>query len=287
MPDLRGAIGRDVDSGLYDGAVTIVAVGGKVVFDEATGFADRLGGRVMRRDSVFPIFSIAKAISAVAVLQQVERGRVRLNTPVCEIIPEFARRGKQRVTIGHLLCHSGGMPASFPAVPPEKAGDLDAVVAAVCDVGLEAVPGEEVSYSPIMAYAVLGQCVRVLDGGGRRFRDIVGEDVLAPLGMRETSLGLTRALVERAVAPRISDTSPGLFDPSGLMWLASSIPRRTWKYRPAVSCPRQAISIVSPRPCGRAELWRATGCCRRPRCPSRLATTLARCPTICGPTPAS
>ncbi len=223
MPDLRGAIGRDVDSGLYDGAVTIVAVGGKVVFDEATGFADRLGGRVMRRDSVFPIFSIAKAISAVAVLQQVERGRVRLNTPVCEIIPEFARRGKQRVTIGHLLCHSGGMPASFPAVPPEKAGDLDAVVAAVCDVGLEAVPGEEVSYSPIMAYAVLGQCVRVLDGGGRRFRDIVGEDVLAPLCMRETSLGLTRALVERAVAPRISDTSPGLFDPSGLMWLASLI----------------------------------------------------------------
>ena len=84
-------------------------------------------------------------------------------------------------------------------------------------------PGEEVSYSPIMAYAVLGQCVRVLDGGGRRFREIVTEDVLAPLGMRETSLGMTHALVERAVAPRVSDTSPGLFDSSGLMGLAALI----------------------------------------------------------------
>jgi CubicO group peptidase (beta-lactamase class C family) len=102
----------------------------------------------------------------------VDRGETCLNAPVSDIIPEFGARGKQRVTIGQLLSHSGGLPASFPAVPVEKIGDLDAVVAAVCDVGLEAVPGEEVSYSPIMAHAVLGQIVRRLDGGKRRLRDI-------------------------------------------------------------------------------------------------------------------
>jgi CubicO group peptidase (beta-lactamase class C family) len=225
MSRLQQAIERDVERGLYDGAVTIVAIGGKTVFEQAIGFADRQAGTPMRKDSVFPIFSISKSFSAVLMLQRVERGETRLNTPVCEIIPEFASRGKRRITIGQLLCHSGGLPASFPAVPAEKIGDLDAVVAAVCDVGLEAVPGEEVSYSPIMAHAMLGQCVRKLDGGGRRLRDIARQELLEPLGMADSALGMLGrpALAKRAVMPRVSDDSPGMFDAAALVGLGLAI----------------------------------------------------------------
>jgi CubicO group peptidase (beta-lactamase class C family) len=223
MSRLQKAIEGDVERKLYDGAVTIVAVGGKVVFEHATGFADRVSGKPMRLDSVFPIFSVSKAFNAVLVLQRVERGEVSLNTPVREIIPEFGSRGKQRVTIGQLLSHSGGLPASFPAVPADKIGDLDAVMAAVCDVGLEAVPGEEVSYSPIMAHAVLGQCVRRLDGGKRKLRDIAREELLEPLGMADTALGATKTLAARAVMPRVSDESPGMFDASALVGLGLAI----------------------------------------------------------------
>jgi CubicO group peptidase (beta-lactamase class C family) len=223
MSRLSQAIEGDVERKLYDGAVTIVSVGGKVVFEHATGFADRHAGTPMRLDSVFPIFSISKAFNAVLVLQRVERGEARLNTPICEIIPEFGARGKQRITLGQLLSHSGGLPASFPAVPAEKIGDLDAVVTAVCDVTLEAVPGEEVSYSPIMAHAVLGQCVRRLDGGKRRLRDIAREELLEPLGMADTALGATTALAARAVMPRVSDESPGMFDASALVGLGLMI----------------------------------------------------------------
>jgi CubicO group peptidase (beta-lactamase class C family) len=223
MSRLAQAIEGDVERKLYDGAVTIVSVGGKVVFEHATGFADRVAGKAMRVDSVFPVFSVSKALNAVLVLQRVERGETRLNTPVSEIIPEFAARGKQRITLGQLLSHSGGLPASFPAVPVEKIGDLDAVVAAVCDVTLEAVPGEEVSYSPIMAHAVLGQCVRRLDGGKRRLRDIAREELLEPLGMADTALGATPALAKRAVTPRVSDESPGMFDASALVGLGQMI----------------------------------------------------------------
>jgi CubicO group peptidase (beta-lactamase class C family) len=223
MSRLHQAIEQDVKRKLYDGAVTIVGVGGKVVFEHAIGFADRLAGSPMRPDSVFPIFSISKSFNAVLVLQRVERGETCLNTPVCEIIPEFGTRGKQRITIGQLLSHSGGLPASFPAVPAEKIGDLDAVVAAVCDVALEAVPGEEVSYSPIMAHAVLGQCVRRLDGGTRRLRDIAREELLEPLGMADTALGASTALAARAVMPRVSDESSGMFDASALVGLGLMI----------------------------------------------------------------
>jgi CubicO group peptidase (beta-lactamase class C family) len=225
MSRLQQAIEGDVERKLYDGAVTIVGVGGKVVFEQATGFADRGAAKPMRLDSVFPVFSISKALNAVLVLQRVERGEASLNTFVSEIIPAFAARGKQRVTIGQLLSHSGGLPASFPAVPADKIGDLDAVTAAVCDVGLEAVPGEEVSYSPIMAHAALGQVVRQLDGGKRKLRDIAREELLEPLGMGDTALGAlgSKALAARAVMPRVSDQSPGMFDASALVGLGLAI----------------------------------------------------------------
>ena len=74
MSRLHQAIERDVERKLYDGAVTIVGVGGKVVFEEATGFGDRHAGAPMRLDSVFPVFSVSKAFNAVLVLQQIERG---------------------------------------------------------------------------------------------------------------------------------------------------------------------------------------------------------------------
>ena len=123
------------------------------------------------------------------MLQQVERGTVRLNMPVCEIIPEFGRKGKQRVTIGQLLCHSGGLPASFPAVPADKIGDLDAVVDVICDVGLEAVPG---GGGQLFADHGATRCWPSASGAcraGPRFRDIAQRNLLTPLGMAETSLG--------------------------------------------------------------------------------------------------
>ena len=50
MSRLKQAIERDVESGLYDGAVTIAAVGGEVVFREAIGYGDRPNGTALAED---------------------------------------------------------------------------------------------------------------------------------------------------------------------------------------------------------------------------------------------
>jgi CubicO group peptidase (beta-lactamase class C family) len=223
MDRLKSAIERDIERGLYDGAVTIVAVGGEVAFAESIGFADRIRGTRLQHDSVFPVFSISKSLTSVLMLQRVERGEVRLDMPVCEILPAFGSNGKQRATIGQLLCHCAGLPASFPAVAPERQGDLDAVVAAICDVGVNTVPGEEVSYAPVMAHAIVAQCVRVLEGGNARFRDLAKRDLLDPLGMIDTSLGMRPDLARRAITPRKTDDSAGLFDLSALVGLGQMI----------------------------------------------------------------
>ena len=220
---LKQAIETDILSGRYDGAATIVAVGGEIAFNETIGYADRANETLLSQDNVFPVFSISKALTAVALLQRVERGEARLDTPVCEVIPEFGVKGKARATLGQLLCHTAGMAPGFPAVPADKQGNLEAVVAAVCATPAVSVPGEEASYSQIMAHAVAAECVRRLDGSGLRFRDIVRRDILVPLGMMDTCLGMRSDLATRGIVPCCTDRSPGLFDPDALVAAAQDI----------------------------------------------------------------
>ena len=73
MSKLQHAIERDVKRGLCDGAVAIVAVGGEIAFEQAIGYADRSRNTEMRLDSVFPIFSVSKSLTAVTMLQRIER----------------------------------------------------------------------------------------------------------------------------------------------------------------------------------------------------------------------
>lgn len=224
MPNrLQQAIETDIESGLYDGAATIVSIRGEVLFNDTTGYADRPNGKPLREDSVFPVFSISKALTAVALLQRVERGEARLDTPVSEVIPAFGVKGKDRATLGQLLCHTAGVAPGFPAVAPELQGNLEAVVAAVCNTAAVSVPGEEASYSQIMAHAVAAECVRLLDGKGLRFRDIVKRDILDPLEMTDTHLGMRTDLSDRGVVPRCTDRSLGLFDLDALVSAALDI----------------------------------------------------------------
>jgi CubicO group peptidase (beta-lactamase class C family) len=239
MSRLHEVIERDVESGLYDGAVTIVAIGGETVHQETVGYADRPNGVKLRDDSVFPVFSISKSITSTTMLQRVERGDVRLDTPVCEIIPEFGVKGKRRATIGHLMAHTAGLAAGFPPVDAEDQGNLDVVVPAVCNTPASGIPGEETSYAPIMAHAVLGECVRRLDGSNLKYRDIVQRELLGPLGMSDTCLGMRADLADRAVVPRCADDSPGLFDGDALVAIADDI------MNPALDYEMPAAGFVS------------------------------------------
>jgi len=213
---LTTTIKNDVDQQRYDGAVFIVARGGQIARHEAIGFATRDGQRPARLDDVFSLFSVTKTLTAAVVLQRVDRGELALTTRVAEIIPEFGCKGKHRVTVAQLLNHTGGMSAGFPPVPPDQVGNLAVVVEAVCQQGLESMPGQEVSYSPITAHAILGEIVRRLDGGARPLREIMAAEIFRPLKMKDTTLGLPGDLVARHAPVVVRDRSEGMFPPEAL-----------------------------------------------------------------------
>jgi CubicO group peptidase (beta-lactamase class C family) len=190
-----------------------VACHGEVALRKAVGFAERASDRPARTDDVFHLFSVTKTFTALAVLRRVDRGEIQLTTPVAEIIPEFGVKGKQRVTVAQLLSHTGGMPPELPPIPIERFGDVEAVALAVSDQSLLVRPGRFVSYSPIGAFAVLGEIVRRVDGGSRPFRQILDEELFAPLGMKNTSLSLRADLAARRAPVVVRDRSPGIFVP--------------------------------------------------------------------------
>src|SRR5262245_50383759 len=213
---VEAAIANDIEEGLCDGAALAVGRRGALALLSVQGFSQRSIGRKLREDDVLVTFSSGKQFTVAAVLSFVERGALQLHRPVAEVIPEFSTNGKRSITLAHLLTHTSGIPAFPPPLPPEHMADLQKTVAAICTVAPETLPGKSVKYSIIAGHAVMAEMVRRADGGARPFRDIVRDEIFAPLGMRDTALGLPERLKPRLVPVVVRDRAPGLLDPDML-----------------------------------------------------------------------
>jgi CubicO group peptidase (beta-lactamase class C family) len=224
---LAAAIESDIQSERYDGCELVVARGGQVGFHRQFGFAERATGRRVAAAQPFVTMSLGKQFLVALVLQRIERGDFALTTRVADLIPAFGQRGKGRVTIAHVLTHTGGLPPLLPAVPIEQLGNLQAVVEATCATAPEARPGTRVFYSAVVAHALLAECVRRADGKRRPIRQILADDLFTPLGMRDTALGCPARLRERRAPVVARDRRPGAHDPDALEALGMLLDEET------------------------------------------------------------
>ena len=93
------------------GAAVSVTLDGTPVVDLWGGFADAALTRPWERDTVVNVWSLGKAVSAVCLLQLVAAGKVELEAPVANYLPEFAQAGKASLPVKQLLSHQAGLPA--------------------------------------------------------------------------------------------------------------------------------------------------------------------------------
>lgn len=214
---LYRTIEADIQGELYDGAVWIVARHGKIAIHEALGHSHKVKQRATRRDDAFHLMSISKQLSTIPVLAAIDRGALALTTPIAEIIPEFGKKGKQNITVFHLLTHTSGLNGELPAmIMPHQFLDVRELVKLVSHERLFRRPGRVVSYNAMSAQAVLAEVVCRLDGRERRFPQLLQEDLFTPLGMHDTSLTLRSDLRERRVPIVARYRREGLFDPNML-----------------------------------------------------------------------
>jgi len=209
LDHLRRVIAEDIAAGRYFGAVLAIARAGQLGLQEAIGHADAAASRALRLDSVFSIFSVTKAITNVLVLRAIELGRFALTTRISDLVPEFSGGLRNQITVHHLLTHTSGLPIVFAIKPDMYIDRLDEVVAAVCaHIQPAEPPGERVAYSPLANHALLGEALRRTDPKRRSYRAIVHDDLLAPLGMGDSSVGLRRDLRARHVVPDFRGNFP-------------------------------------------------------------------------------
>jgi|BarGraNGADG00212_2_1021979.scaffolds.fasta_scaffold02784_5 CubicO group peptidase (beta-lactamase class C family) len=211
---VMGSVDEDTCAGMCDGVVLIVARHGQVVLREAVGKTDLANDRPAGFDDVFCMMSITKQFTAVRVLMDIERGKFCLTTPIREVIPEFGIKGKQNVTVKHVMTHTSGINTMMPfGIPIDQLGDLETVVAFLSNEPVLFRPGTVCSYNATTSMSLLAVMVQRLDEAGRPFRKILEEDLFAPIGMMDTALGLPDRLKERLAPIAVRDRTPGLFDP--------------------------------------------------------------------------
>jgi CubicO group peptidase (beta-lactamase class C family) len=204
---LADAVQEDIRAKRYAGAVIMVGRHGQVGLLKAMGTQARSNETPLAVDSVFNLLSLTKGFTNVLVFRAIEQGRFALTTKVSEVISEFAGKPREDITVADLLTHRGGLPGVFTPVPGMKIDRLDEVIASICKTlhGIE-LPGVRVEYSPMASHALLGELVRRTDHRKRSFREILTQEILVPLRLADTSLGVSDVLRARHVVP---DFPPG------------------------------------------------------------------------------
>ena len=182
------SVQREIDEGLSDGSVLLVARRGKIVLHNALGFANRKARRAANTNDVIPVMSLTKQLTAAAVFRYIDRGQLSLTTRIAEIVPEFAQHGKSGVTIRDALSHQAGLPMQHP-VEDWRDGN-ERYVAKICAMQPDIAPPGVVNYHAGAAHAILGEVMRRVDPGQRSLTRILAEEIFVPAGMTDTALTL-------------------------------------------------------------------------------------------------
>jgi CubicO group peptidase (beta-lactamase class C family) len=206
---LQEMMRTDVKAGLYHGAVIKVARGGQTAFEMAIGSADAAQTQPLTLNSVFSIFSVTKAFTNLLVLRAIEQGLFTLTTPISELIPEFTGHGREKILLWHLLSHQAGFPITFEVKPGWYINDFAEVSALViAEMKPADAPCDKVSYSPLVNHVLMAEALLRTDPRKRRYRQLVQEEILDPLKMKDTSVGLRADLKSRKVVPDFRGNYP-------------------------------------------------------------------------------
>jgi CubicO group peptidase (beta-lactamase class C family) len=195
-----GAVESLYRSGVHPAVSLCVRREGAVVLDRALGWARGVGPgepaeveRVPNTPQVpHVIFSASKAITAVVAHLLDQEGELHIGDRIAEYIPEYARHGKEEITIAHVLSHRGGVP-NLPgeAFSLENVDNRERIVEILCDAHPISRPGGSLAYHAISGGYIIGEIVHRVCG--KPINEVLAERILDPLGFRWNNYGVAPA----------------------------------------------------------------------------------------------
>jgi CubicO group peptidase (beta-lactamase class C family) len=202
----REAVRRSIVEGGEVGLQVAVYHSNQLVVDINAGIADPSTGRLVAADTLFPTFSVIKAVTAVALHIQAARGLVEYDAPVARYWPEFAANGKEKVTVRQVLQHRSGVWQMPEDVTPERLASYDWMVDAIARLKPMFEPGTRNGYQSYSFGWMVAEVVRRTDPAHRPFNDFVQQEIVRPLGISDIWIGLPASQHHRIA--RLIDAPP-------------------------------------------------------------------------------
>ncbi|NJP48298.1 serine hydrolase [Actinacidiphila epipremni] len=199
---------------LFPGATTLMAHDGVVAERAAGGYAVKYADATTelpqdqwvpaRTDTIYDLASLSKLFTSIAAMQQLEAGRIDLDTPVAHYLPEFAVNGKAAITIEELLTHTSGFDAD--PVPSLWQGypDIPSREKAILDTTPINPPGTTYLYSDLNMLSLQLVLQKVT---GKPLDALVRDGITRPLHLTDTGYNPPAAELPRIAATEY-ETSP-------------------------------------------------------------------------------
>ena len=204
------------------GAAWLVAKDGKVIARGARGMADLEKQEKLTPEHVFRIGSITKQFTAVAILQLVEAGKLKLADPISKYV-EGTPATWNKITVQHLLDHSSGIKSytgmeAFDTATQQKRVSTAQLLEFFKNEPLEFEPGTKWNYNN-SGYVLLGMILEKVSG--RTYGEYVEEEIFKKLGMRNSSYGRDDVKVDRHATGYMK---------AGEKWEVAAPLSMTWPY---------------------------------------------------------
>lgn len=187
-------VDKNVQQGGCAGAAVVAIKDGDIVLEHYAGEATpRLAAT---SHVLWPLASISKVYTATMIMRLVEEGELTLNTPVCELLPQFRGGGKEEVRLRHLLTHTAGMIYEPPQMTERLKAQtpMTALLEEAYSSPLLFKPGTALSYADYH-YLIAGHMAEVATA--TPFPELMRTLVFEPADLRDTFIPPRRSDEER------------------------------------------------------------------------------------------
>ncbi|CAN6162832.1 unnamed protein product [Urochloa humidicola] len=175
---------------------------GKVIIDTAAGMLGKYDPRPVQPDSLFPVFSVTKGITAGMVHWLVNEGKLKYEETVANIWPNFGTNRKELIKVHHLLNHTSGLHNALGDVvksDPMLVCDWDETLNQIAKCTPETEPGSAQVYHYLSFGWLCGGVIE--HASGKKFQEVLEEAIVRPLHIEgELYIGIPPGVESRLAA---------------------------------------------------------------------------------------
>lgn len=212
---------------------------GEVIIDTAAGVLGKYDPRPVQLDSLFPVFSVTKGITAGLLHWLADKRKLRYDENIASIWPEFASNNKDMIKVHHVLNHTSGLHNALANImkdTPLLVADWNECLQQIAQSSPESEPGQLQLYHYLSFGWLCGGIVE--HATGKKFQEILEEAFIRPLSLEgELYIGIPPGVEDRLAALTLDTDDlkklsylnarsdlPSSFQPSQIAQVATGLP---------------------------------------------------------------